>query len=63
MKYYQSQMKQLVKENEELQVRLKQIMKEMDLEKSFALKALFHAEVAEDGDYRIAYQELDLPKR
>jgi hypothetical protein len=63
MKYYKSQMKQLVKENEELQVRLNQIMKEMDLEKSFALKALFHAEVAEDGEYRILYQELDLPKR
>ena len=63
MKYYQSQMKKLVKEHEGLQVRLKEIMEELDLEKSFALKALYHSEVAEDGEYRLAYQELDLPKR
>lgn len=63
MKYYQTQMKKLVKEHEALQVRLKEIMDDLDLEKSFALKALYHAEVAEDGEYRLAYQELDLPKR
>ena len=50
-------------QNEELQKELKRIMKEHDLEKSFALKALYHAEVASGGKYQDAYRELDLPNR
>ena len=63
MKYYTSHMKKLVMQNEELQKELKRIMKEHDLEKSFALKALYHAEVASGGKYQDAYRELDLPNR
>ncbi|WP_249869123.1 hypothetical protein [Oceanobacillus saliphilus] len=63
MKYYTSQMKKLVMDNEELQKELKKIMKEHNLEKSFALKALYHAEVAAGGKYQEAYRELDLPNR
>ena len=55
-------MKQLVKEHEELQNRLKELMKEHELEKNFALKALYHSEVAEGGKYQLEYQALDLPK-
>jgi hypothetical protein len=62
MKYMKSQMKQLVKDNKELQNRLKKLMEEHDLEKNFALKALYHAEVAEGGKYQLAYQALELPK-
>jgi hypothetical protein len=63
MKYFKSQMKQLVSENEELQKRLRALMNEHELEKNFALKALYHSEVAEGGKYQRAYQALDLPKR
>ncbi|WP_226037287.1 hypothetical protein [Aquibacillus saliphilus] len=63
MKYFRSQMKQLVQENAELQKRLKEIMKEHELEQSFALKALYHSEVASGGKYQSAYQALDLPGR
>jgi hypothetical protein len=62
MKFVKSQMKQLIKDNKELQTRLKGLMEELDLEKNFALKALYHSEVAEGGKYQLAYQELDLPK-
>ncbi len=48
--------------NEDLQKELKKIMKEHDLEKSYALKALYHAEVASGGKYQEAYRELDSPK-
>lgn len=63
MKYFPSQMNKLVKEHEGLQVRLKEIMKDLELEKSFALKALYHSEVADGGEYQFAYQDLDSPKR
>ncbi len=62
MKYMKSQMKQLIKDNKDLQKRLKELMEEHDLEKNFALKALYHSEVAEGGKYQLAYQALDLPK-
>lgn len=55
-------MKQLVKENKELQIHLKDLMKEHELEKTFALKALYHSEVADGGKYQSAYQALDQPK-
>lgn len=63
MKYYTSHMKKLVMHNEELQKELKKIMKEHDLEKTFALKALYHAEVASGGKYQDAYRELDSSKK
>ncbi|MEH7094940.1 hypothetical protein [Neobacillus vireti] len=62
MKFIKSQMKQLLKDNKELQTRLKELMEEHKLEKNFALKALYHAEVAEGGKYQLAYQALDMPK-
>lgn len=62
MKYMKSQMKQLIRDNKDLQRRLKELMEEHDLEKNFALKALYHSEVAEGGKYQLAYQALDLPK-
>ena len=62
MRYIQSQMKKLVKDNKELQMRLRELMDEHELEKGFALKALYHSEVAEGGKYQLAYQALDLPK-
>ena len=61
MRYYKSHMKTLVSHNEELQEKLKQIMKEHDLEKNYALKALYHAEVTSGGKYQEEYRELDLP--
>jgi len=62
MKFIKSQMKQLVKENPELQTRLTSLIKEHELEKNFALKALYHSEVAEGGKYQLAYQALDPAK-
>ncbi|MBN8191262.1 hypothetical protein JI667_03790 [Bacillus sp. NTK074B] len=62
MRYMKSQMKLLVRDNKELQTRLKVLMEEMNLERTFALKALYHSEVAEGGKYQSAYQALDLPK-
>ncbi|MCG7345882.1 hypothetical protein MHZ92_17355 [Sporosarcina sp. ACRSL] len=58
MQYSKSKMEQLVKNNVELTKRLKQIMKEHELEKSFALKALYHSEVKESGRFMKDYQEL-----
>ena len=62
MKYLKSHMKQLVKDHIELQKRLKELINEHELEKNFALKALYHSEVADGGKYQSAYQALDLPK-
>ncbi|RNF39705.1 hypothetical protein [Planococcus salinus] len=62
MKYTKTKMEQLVKENPELKKRLNALMKEMELEKNFALKALYHSEVTDNGPYQSAYQDLDLPK-
>ncbi len=62
MKYVKSQMTQLVKDNKELQKRIKELMEKHDLEKNLALKALYHSEVADGGKYQLAYQKLDLPK-
>ncbi len=55
-------MKQLIRENKELHTRLKELKVEHGLENNFALKALYHSEVAAGGKYQLAYQELDLPK-
>jgi len=59
MKYTKAKMETLVKENHELKMRLKDMMKELDLEKNYALKALYHSEVTDNGPYQSAYQELD----
>jgi hypothetical protein len=63
MKYFKSQMKQLINNNKELQKRLKELMEEHELEKNFAIKALYHSEVADGGKYQLAYQALDSPKK
>ncbi|CEG21575.1 hypothetical protein BN1080_00487 [Planococcus massiliensis] len=60
MKYTKSKMEQLVNDHPELKKRLKVLMKEMELEKSFALKALYHSEVTDNGPYQKDYQDLDL---
>ncbi len=52
-------MQQLVRENRELHDQLKKLMAEMDLQKNYALKALYHAEVADGGRYQQDYQALD----
>ncbi|MGD7054005.1 hypothetical protein [Sutcliffiella horikoshii] len=62
MKFLKSQMKQLIKDNDELQQRLRELMDEHGLEKNFALKALYHSEVAEGGKYQTDYQALDASK-
>ncbi|MDZ5471372.1 hypothetical protein SM124_06390 [Bacillus sp. 31A1R] len=59
MKYFKSQMKQLVKDHPDLQSRLKEMIQEHGLEKNFALKALYHSVVADGGKYQTAYQALD----
>ena len=51
MKYMRSQMKQLIKDNKEWQKRLKELVEEHSLEKNFAIKALYHSEVADGGKY------------
>lgn len=51
-------MAQLVKKEPELSTRLTQIMKEHELERAFALKALYHAEVKDSGRFMKPYQEL-----
>jgi len=56
-------MQQLVNNDKNLQKRLKEIMKSMELEKNFALKALYHSDVADGGKYQLAYQELDQTKK
>lgn len=55
-------MKQLVKDNKELQRDLRELMEEHELEKNFALKALYHSQVADGGKYQTDYQALDQPK-
>lgn len=58
MQYSKPKMEQLVKFSPELSKRLKEVMKEHDLEKSFALKALYHSEVKDGGKYMKDYQDL-----
>lgn len=54
-------MQQLIKDNKELHARFKEMKAEHGLEKSNALKALYHSEVADGGKYQLAYQALDHP--
>ena len=60
MKFTKSKMERLVSENPELKKQYKELMKDMDLEKNFALKALYHSQVTDNGPYQTAYQDLDL---
>lgn len=59
MRYSQPQMQKLIQNNKELQQKLKALMVEHDLEKVYAVKALYHAEVADGGKYQKAYRDLD----
>ncbi|MEL3972546.1 hypothetical protein AAEO50_09660 [Rossellomorea oryzaecorticis] len=63
MRYIRSQMKRLMKDEKALQDRLKKLMDEQGLERSFALKALYHSEVADGGKYQAKYQALDEPDK
>jgi len=58
MQYTKSKMEQLVKNSPELSIRLRKIMDEMEIEKSFALKALYHSVVKDGGIHQRDYQEL-----
>ncbi len=58
MQYSKPKMEQLVKNDTDLTKMLRQVMKEHDLEKSFALKALYHSVVKDGGRYQKDYQEL-----
>lgn len=58
MKYSVSKMEQLVKNSPKLEARLKKVMQEHDLDKNYALKALYHAEVKDGGRHQRDYQEL-----
>lgn len=59
MKYNKAIMTKLINEHRELHDELKRVKKEMGLEKSFAIKAIYHSMVAEDGPYMRDYQELE----
>ncbi|MET3575508.1 hypothetical protein ABID49_001413 [Bhargavaea ullalensis] len=52
-------MLKLINEHRELHDELKRLKAEMGLEKNFAVKALYHSFVAEDGPYMKEYQDLD----
>lgn len=57
MKFVKSKMKILVKENEELKKRLRDLMDELDIDKDAALRAMYHSDV-EGGKYQVPYQQL-----
>ncbi|AWE07785.1 hypothetical protein DCE79_10480 [Lysinibacillus sp. 2017] len=59
MKYNKTIMLKLINEHRELHDELKKLKTEMGLEKSFAVKALYHSMVAEEGPFMKEYQELD----
>lgn len=58
MKYSVSKMEKLVKNSPKLEARLKKVMQEHELDKNYALKALYHAEVKDGGRHQRDYQEL-----
>ena len=59
MKYNKTTMLKLINEHRELHDELKKLKSEMGLEKNFAVKALYHSAVAEDGPYMKDYQDLE----
>lgn len=62
MKYNKTQMTKLINKHRELHDELKRIKVEMDLEKNFAIKALYHSYVANNGKYMEEYQKLERPE-
>ncbi|MGE7022369.1 hypothetical protein [Solibacillus cecembensis] len=52
-------MLKLINEHRELHDELKRLKAEMGLEKSFAIKAVYHSFVASDGPYIRDYQDLE----
>ena len=63
MKYNKTIMTKLINEHRNLHDELKMIKKDMGLEKNLAIKALYHAVVAEEGPYMREYQELERQMR
>lgn len=59
MKYNKTIMTKLINEHRELHDELKKIKVEMGLEKNLAIKALYHAVVADSGRYMQEYQDLE----
>ncbi|HWL25767.1 MAG TPA: hypothetical protein VNR38_18800 [Ureibacillus sp.] len=59
MKYNKTAMTKLINQHRELHDELKQIKKEMGLEKNLAIKALYHSAVADSGRYMKEYQEIE----
>ena len=59
MKYNKSIMLKLINEHRELHDELKKLKSEMGLEKNYAVRALYHSYVAEDGPFIKEYQELE----
>lgn len=58
MKYSTKKMEQLIKKSPKLKQRMNKLMKEFDLEKHYALKALYNAEIKDGGRHQRDYQEL-----
>lgn len=58
MKYSVQKMEQLMKISPKLESRLKKIMQEHDLERHYALKAIYHSEIKDGGRHQRDYQEL-----
>ncbi|MBS7345762.1 MAG: hypothetical protein KIG60_08995 [Caryophanon sp.] len=59
MKYNQKIMLKLINETRSLHDELKQIKRDTGLEKNLAVRALYHAVVAESGPYQTRYQEIE----
>jgi hypothetical protein len=61
MKYNKTTMTKLIDQKIELRQELKRLKAEMDLEKDFAVKALYHSFVANSGKYMEDYKALERP--
>ncbi|WP_042474464.1 hypothetical protein [Bacillus ndiopicus] len=59
MKYNKNTMLKLINEHRELHDELKAIKKEMGLDKTAAVKALYHSVVADGGRFMQDYQDLE----
>ncbi|GGG28560.1 hypothetical protein GCM10007425_23980 [Lysinibacillus alkalisoli] len=59
MRYNKATMLKLINQHRELHDEMKKLKSEMGLEKNFAVKALYHSHVADEGAYMRAYQELE----
>lgn len=59
MKFHAQHMNQLLKTEPALQKELKTLMKDMGLERHLAIKALYHAQVADGGTYQDAYKAIE----